>query len=99
MTQRYKHNSIFSANFTDKFFFYDNTRRTEVFRNPRLPSLDIYKAEHRTGTSFTNDISIEFKIRPKFAVLLFKMDFTDHIDICCRDVCKISLGSAGHILK
>ena len=46
----------------------------------------------------TNDISIEFEIRPKFAVLWFKMYSTDHNEIVhtsrqcnCRDMCKSSL--------
>ena len=50
------------------------------------------------GARPTNDISIEFEIRPKFAVLWFKMYSTDHNEILhtsrqcnCRDVCKISL--------
>ena len=45
-----------------------------------------------------NDILIEFEIRPKFAVLWFKIYSTDHNEILnkprqahCRDVCKISL--------
>ena len=35
----------------------------------------------RPGARPTNDISIEFEIRPKFAVLWFKMYSTDHNDI------------------
>ena len=49
-------------------------------------------------------ISIEFQIRSKLAVLLFKMCFTDHTEILhtsrqcnCRAVCKISLWSVEHI--
>ena len=34
-----------------------------------------------SGARPTNDISIEFEIRPKFAVLWFKMYFTDHNEI------------------
>ena len=52
------------------------------------------------GARPTNGISIEFEIRPKFAVLWFKMFSTDHNEILhtsrqlrCRDVCKISLWS------
>ena len=51
-----------------------------------------------SGARPTNDISIEFEIRPNFAVLCFKMFSTDHNEILhmsrqcnCRDVCKISL--------
>ena len=52
----------------------------------------------------TNDISIEFKIQPKFAVLWFKMHSTNHNEILhtsrecnCGDVCKISLWPVEHI--
>ena len=52
----------------------------------------------RPGAHPTNDISIEFEIRPKFAVLLFKTHFIDHNEILhtsrqcnCREVSKISL--------
>ena len=45
------------------------------------------------GPSPTNDISIEFEIRPKFEVLWFKMYSIDHNEIVhtsrqcnCRDV-------------
>ena len=48
----------------------------------------------------TDHISIESEIRPKFAMLWFKMHPTDHNEILhttrqcnCRDVCKISLWS------
>ena len=58
------------------------------------------------GASPTNDISIEFVIRPKIAVLWFKIYSTDHNKILhtsrqynCRDVCKISLWSIKHILN
>ena len=57
------------------------------------------------GARPTNDISIEFEIRPKFAVLWFEIYSTDHNEILhtsrqcnCRDVCKISLWSVRHIL-
>ena len=47
----------------------------------------------------TNDISIEFEIRPKLVVHWFKTYYTDRNDILLtsrscniRDVCKISLG-------
>ena len=50
------------------------------------------------GARPTNDISIEFEIQPKFAVLWFEIYSTDHNDILhtsrqlhCRDVCKMSL--------
>ena len=56
------------------------------------------------GASPTNDISIEFEIRPNFVVLYFKMYSTDHNEILhtsrqlhCRDVCKISLWSVQYI--
>ena len=52
----------------------------------------------RPGDRPTNDISIEFEIRPNFAVLWFKMYSTDHNEIVhmprqcnCRDLCKITL--------
>ena len=60
----------------------------------------------RPGARPTNDISIEFEIRPKFAGLWFKMHSTDHNEILhtsrqcnCRDVCKISLWSVTYILN
>ena len=50
------------------------------------------------GAHPTNDISIEFEIRPNFAVLWFKIYFTYHNEVLhtsrqcnSRDVCKISL--------
>ena len=56
----------------------------------------IYRNGSRTGTRPTNHISIEFEIRPKFAVLLFKMYSADHNEILrtprqcnCRDVYKM----------
>ena len=58
-----------------------------------------------SGARPTNDISIEFEIRPKFAVLWFKIYSTDHHEILhtprqcnCRDVRKIPLWSVRHIL-
>ena len=58
------------------------------------------------GALPTNDISIEIEIRPKFAVLCFKMCSYDHNEILhtsrqcnCRDVCKISLWSVAHIIN
>ena len=58
------------------------------------------------GARPTNDIWIEFKIRPKFQVMLFKMYSTDHNEVLhtswqcnCRNVCKISLGSVDCILN
>ena len=58
------------------------------------------------GVCPTNDISIEFKILPKFGVLQFKIYVTDHNKILhtsrqcnCRDVCKISLWSVECILN
>ena len=57
------------------------------------------------GARPTNDISIKFEIKPKFAVLWFQMRSTDHNEILhtsrqcnCRDECKISLWSVEHIL-
>ena len=54
-----------------------------------------------SGARPTNDISIEFEIRPKFEVPWFEIHFTDHNEMLhtsrqlhCRDVCKISLWSA-----
>ena len=58
----------------------------------------------RPGACPTNDISIEFEIQTKLAVLWFKMYSTDHNEILhksrqlhCRDVCKISLWLFEHI--
>ena len=58
------------------------------------------------GARPTNDISIEFEIRPKYAVLWFKMYSADHNGILhtsrqcnCRDVCKISLWSAEYVMN
>ena len=54
----------------------------------------------------TDDISIEFEIRPTFAVLWFKTYSTYHNEILhtsrqcnCRGVRKISLWSVGHIIN
>ena len=65
-----------------------------------------HHGEWRPGARPTNDISIEFEIRPNFAVLWFKMFSTDHNEIShtsrqcnCRDVCKISLWSSMYILN
>ena len=62
--------------------------------------------QSQPGARPTNDISIEFEIRPKFAVLWFKIYSTDPNDILhtswqcnCRDVSKISLWSVKHILN
>ena len=59
-----------------------------------------------TGTRPTNDISIAFEIRPKFAVLWFVMYSTNHDQILhtsrqcnCRDVCKNLLWSVEHALN
>ena len=53
-----------------------------------------------SGARPTKDISIEFKIQPKFAVLWFEIYSTDHNEILhtsrqlhCREVCKILLWS------
>ena len=58
------------------------------------------------GTHPTNDISIEFKIRPKVTMPWLKMYSTDHNKILhmswqchCRDMCKISLWSVKQILN
>ena len=60
----------------------------------------------KPGTHPTNDISIEFEIRLKLAVLWFKINYTNHNGILhtsrqynCRDVCKISLCSVGNVLN
>ena len=47
------------------------------------------------------NISIELKIRTKYAVLWFKMYVTDHNEIFhnCRDVCKILLRSVEQIFN
>ena len=56
------------------------------------------------GARPTNDISIEFEIRPKFAVLWFKTYSTNPNDILhtsrqlhCRDMSKISFWSVKYI--
>ena len=58
----------------------------------------------KPGARPTNDISVESEIRPKFAVLWFKMYSTDRNEILhtsrqlhCCDVCKISF--VGHVLN
>ena len=60
----------------------------------------------RTGARPTNDISIEFEIRPKFSVLWFKICSTDHKEILYtsrqlhrREVCEISFCSVKHVLN
>ena len=49
------------------------------------------------------DISIEFEVRPKLAMLRFKIYVTDHNEILrqcnCRNVCQISLWSVEHIFN
>ena len=59
-----------------------------------------------SGVRPTNNISIEFEIRPKFALLCINTYSTDHNEILhtsrqlhYRDVCKISLRSVKHILN
>ena len=63
-------------------------------------------ADERSSPRPTNDISIEFEIRPNFGVPWFQMYSTDHNKILhtsqwcnCRDVCKISLWSVELILN
>ena len=58
------------------------------------------------GSRPTNDIPIEFEIRPFLEVLWFKMYFTDHNEIMhtsrqsnCRGVCKFTLWSIDHVLN
>ena len=58
------------------------------------------------GTHPTNDISIKFKILPKFAMLWFKMSSNNQNEIShtsrqcnCRDMCKILLWSVEYILN
>ena len=58
------------------------------------------------GTRPTNNISIEFEIRPKFAVLWFKIYSADQNEILhtswecnCRGMCTISLWSVKYILN
>ena len=62
--------------------------------------------KQRPGARPTNDISIEFEIQPKFAVLSINTYSTDHNEILhtsrqlhCRDVCNISLRSVEHIVN
>ena len=61
-------------------------------------SIGLVLVSRRSGARPTNDISIEFEIRPKLAVFCFKIYSTDHNEILytsrqydCRDVCKTSL--------
>ena len=58
------------------------------------------------GACPTKNISIEFEILPKFAMLWYKMYSFDHNEILhtsrqlhCRDVCKIPMWSLEHILN
>ena len=52
------------------------------------------------GARPTNDISIEFEIRPKYAVLWFEMYSTNHTEILHMPrQCKISWWSAQCILN
>ena len=58
------------------------------------------------GARPTNDISIDFEIRPKFEVRWFKMYSTDYNEILhtsrqcnCHAMCKISLWLVEHILS
>ena len=67
---------------------------------PNSADIDLFDMEFKAGARPTNDISIEFEIRPKFVVLWFKMHPTNHNGILhtsrqchCRDVCKNSLWS------
>ena len=62
--------------------------------------------KHWPGTHPTNDIQIEFEIRPKVAVLWVEMHSTDHNEILptsrqchSRDMGKISLWSVKHGLN
>ena len=66
----------------------------------------MYETVNRPGARPTNEISIEFEIRPKFPMLWFEIYSTDHSKILhtsrqcnCRDVCKIPLWSVDHILN
>ena len=61
-------------------------------------NIQIWGCDGIPGPGPTNDISIDFEIRPKFAVYWFKMYCANHNKILhtsrqcnCRDVCKISL--------
>ena len=63
-------------------------------------------SDDQPGARPTDDISIEFEIQSKFAVLRLKIYWTDHNKILhmsrqcnCRDVCKIVLWSVKHISK
>ena len=65
-----------------------------------------YQGNWWPGARPTNNTSIKFEIRPNFAVLWFEMYSTYHNEILhtsrqlhCRDVCKISLWSVGHIIN
>ena len=58
------------------------------------------------GARPTNDISIEFEIQPKFAVLWCKIYSSDHNEILhmprqlhCLGMCKISLWLVKHVLN
>ena len=83
---------------------------TTCIINPLIPGNARVDNQHCgnycPGTRPTNDISIEFEIRPKFAVLWFKIYWTDHNKILhtsrqynCHEVCKISLWSIKRILN
>ena len=67
---------------------------------------DSHSIPSRPGARPTNDISIEFEIRPNYAVLWFKMYSPNYNKILhmsrqysCRDMYKISLWSVEHILN
>ena len=67
-----------------------NMKQINCFINRRILIVRI------PGARPTNGISIEFEIRPKYAVLWFKMYSTNHNatlhttwQFNCRDVCKI----------
>ena len=76
------------------------------YQNQSWPTGDTQQTCSDSGARLANDISTELEIRPKDAVLWFKMYSIDHNEILhtsllcnCRDVCKISLWSLQYILN
>ena len=82
----------------------DRIRKKQEERHRKAEEMRRWGAGRLHKNLSTNDISIEFEIRPIFAVLWFKMYSTDHEILHtsrqynCRDVCKISLWSVEHVV-
>ena len=77
-----------------------------VWLYPWIPKIAMSRVPFwlRSGARLTNDVSIEFEIRPRCALVWFKTHSTYRSEILhtprqcnCRDMCKISLWSVEHI--